>query len=514
MEIEDLTKRYEIVKKYTSGERNFASINLNEANLSRINLSHTNLSGASLFITNLSAANLSEADLTGANLNVARLSSANLTKAILNNAILNVANLVRADLTEAQLVSASLVRGELVRVELSRANLTNANLSNADLREAKFTEANLTKANLSGANLRSSSGIGANLEGANLHGADLSKADLQRADLSNTELRQANLTQANLSGSDLRGANLRWADLTGADLSGADLRDSKLSGATLLGTNLSQANLNNSSLVHADLTQANLIRADWENADLSGATLTGTKLYEVPRFDLKIDGIICEWVDLSPDGDLTQVVRFKTDEVKNFFSQRPPIVKIIIDGPLDQEANLVLANTYYQIAQIYPIITRPPSIDVNYRRTTLVFRLAEDWQLFPVACLAIMPFSDALITQKNIINIVKQLQSADLDKNRLIQLRSAMNEAINKINELKNSPILPHNNSGSLATKFFVCPTQVVLSKSKEKSLILQANYGFGRGFNPSMINNNNQQLNSPKLNLPTVTQVVDFLNF
>lgn len=503
MEAEELLKRYELVKKYTEGERDFSGINLNEANLSRINLSQADLSESSLFVTNLSGANLSDANLSEANLNVARLSSANLARANLNRATINVANLVRADLSEAQLVEAVLIRGELIRAELSKANFSKANLTGADLREAKLREANLSGANLSGTNLRGASAISANLEQANLHGADLTKADFNGADLSSADLRQANLNQVNFSGADLSGANLRWADLSGANLSGADLSDAKLSGANLYGANLSHANLTNASLVHADLTVANLSGADWIGADISGATLTGTKLYEVPRFGLKAEEITCEWVDLSPNGDHSQVYRFaSSEESKKFFNHRPPTIKIMVDAALDQDANCTLATIYRQISQQYDVLLRPPNIEAGYRRTILTFSIESDQHLLPAACLAILPFSDAVPTQKNVIALVKVIQTQqNLDKKRIMQLCTTMNEVINKINDLKKMMIFP---SADPKQNFFQAPTQTSLTNSSEQTLTIHYHPNFGRRLANSKPN---------RFTVPSPNKIVDFVD-
>lgn len=501
MEAEELLKRYELVKKYTEGERNFTRINLNEANLSRINLSQANLSEASLFVTNLSGANLNEVNLSNANLNVARLSSSHLVRAILKGATLNVANLVRADLSEAQLMGAALIRGELIRAELSKADFSKANLTGADLREAKLTEVNFSEANLSGANLRGASGTGANFELANLHGADLSKADLNGADFSGTDLRQANLCQVNLSGANLSGANLRWADLSGANLRGADLNEAKLSGANLYGANLSNANLTNASLVHADLTLANLNGADWVGADLSGSTLSGAKLYDVPRFGIKAEEVTCEWVDLSSNGDNSQVYRFGSpEESKKFFTHKPPTVKIIVDAALEHEANCILAGLYQEIAEHYTVLSRPPSIEVGYRKTTLTFIIDSDEHLLPVGCIAILPFYDAVLTQKNVIFLARNLQLQNIDKKRIVQLCTAMNEGINKVSELKK--IMPALN-GETKIKFFQSPTQTILKNSSEQTLTVQFNQNFGKRFLTAHAN---------KYTLPSGNKFSDFI--
>ncbi|MBE9095237.1 pentapeptide repeat-containing protein [Tychonema sp. LEGE 07203] len=502
MEAEELLKRFELVKRYTEGDRDFTGINLNEANLSRINLSQSILRRASLFVTNISGANLSEADLSEANLNVARLSSTNLSRAILNRAALNVANLVRADLSGAQLIGASLIRGELVRCELSQTNFSGANLTEADLREVKLTEANLCGANLSGANLRGASASSANFQGANLHGADLTKAELSGVNFSSADLRQASLQQVNFSGADLSGANLKWADLSGANLKDADLSDAKLSGANLNGADLRNTNLANANLVHADLTETNLINADWVGADLTGATLTGAKLYLVPRFGIIADNIACEWVDISPDGDRTLIQQFNSpSESRKFLNHTPGLVRIVVDAVLDYSANIALATAYSEIARHYRPMSCPPDIEVGYRRTTLTFRLDSDEHLLPVAFLAILPFNDALETQKNIVAVSKYIASQDLKKKRIVQLYKSLNVAIDNLNEARE--MLQAAVSSGRKIKFFQSPTQTILISSGQESLTVHCHQNFGRRGGKNR---------ESKFSLPAGEKVVDFL--
>ena len=508
----------EFLSKYAAGERNFPGINLCEANLSAVNLSGANLSGANLSVANLSGANLSGANLSHAKLNVARMSGANLSKANLNRAILNVANLIRADLGGAELIQAALIRAELIRAEFSRANLSGANLSSADLREAKLRQANLSRANFSSANLRGASLTAANLEGANFHGSDLSRADLTGANLRDAELRQANLSCTNLSGANLSGTNLRWVDLSGANLRWADLSDAKLSGANLMGADLSNANLLNASLVHADLTQARLIRADWTGADLSGATLTGAKLYAVSRFGLKTEGMTCEWVDLSPDGDRSQIYRLSADEARKFFHQTLPTVQIIIDAPLDHDSHFTLASCYYQITQQYAIFPQPPSIKVGRRRTLLTFVIDTDNQLFYTAYGAILPFADSEITQKNIILLMQMLQSQEIDNlgikepQRLQKVSKLLIQDMSKIFPLK---LLKNNLGIKQDLKFFQSPTQTVLTNSNDQTLNIYHHPRFGKRFvKPSSFTNPDQvtSIEPVKYTPPSASVVVDFI--
>lgn len=476
----------ELLEKYANGVINFSGVDLSEANLSGVKLSGANLSGANLSVANLSGANLSEANLSHAKLNVARLSGVNLTSAILNHCSLNVANLIRADLSRAQLRGASLVRAELIRAELSRADLFEANLKGADLREATLRHAHLRNANLTEVMLKGSSLAGANLEMAQLHGADLSRADLSSSNLREADLKQANLARANLSGTDLSGANLRWADLNGANLSWADLSGAKLSGASLIGADLSNTNLTNASLVHANLTQAKLTKAEWIGADLTSAILTGAKLYSTSRFGLKTDGLICNWVDLSPDGDRSIIQRFDTEDVRDFFNETPPTICIVIDTTLESEANFALAGAYYHIAQEYQLCQQPPSIEVSRRRTVLTFRLDSDAALFPKACMTILPFRDAINTQKNIYTIIEIIEKEDTSSLELKTLQR-VKQLINRIEEaiVQGQKIRQMKKNLELAAKinFFKAPTQTILTNSSGKTLIVHHNPNFGKRF-------------------------------
>ncbi|PSB25118.1 hypothetical protein C7B82_24370 [Stenomitos frigidus ULC18] len=507
-------KAEDVLKRYVAGERTFAGINLNEANLSGADLSRSDLSGGNLSVANLSGANLSETNLSRAKLNVAKLSGANLAKANLSEAILNVANLTLADLTGADLSQASLVRAELSRADLSNANLSRANLSGADLKDAKLRNANLTNANLSRADLKWTVLTGANLAEANLHGTDMSSADCSGADLSNTELRQSNLSRTNLRGVNLSGTNLRWADLSGADLSGADLSGAKLSGANMTGANLSNANLIGTTLVHVDLTRANLISADWAGADLSGATLTGAKLYDVPHFGVKTDGIICEWVDLSPIGDQSKIYRFSGDET-GFFHAAPPTVRLMIDDIFDQDAHYALAVTYRQMAQHYHLAFSPPNIQVGRRRTTLTFELNRDDQLFAICCVALFPFKDAIEVQQRTIALVKLLLSAEIEIRFGVlewfqPLKAALTQTLTQVNEFKLS-------EASLQTlskiSFFHAPTKTMLINSSNHSLTLHCHPLFGKRMmaklDPTVIAIAPQ---SSSNHLPPLTELVNFI--
>jgi uncharacterized protein YjbI with pentapeptide repeats len=508
----------EIIKQYAAGVRDFSGANLSEENLSGANLSGANLSEASLSVANLSGANLSNTNLSRAKLTVTRLSGANLSGANLTQATLNVANLIRADLSGADLAQAALIRCELIRADLSRANLLEANFSSADLREATLRQAKLSRATLTEANLRGAFLTEANLEGANLSKADLNRTDLSGSNLRDTECRQANLSCANLSGADLSGANLRWADLSGANLRWADLSNAKLSGANLRGADLSNAYLLNASFVHADLTQARLIAADWIGADLTGAILTGAKLYAVSRFGLKTEGMTCEWIDLSPNGDRSNVLDFSTKASKKFFNETLPTIRIIIDAPLDFNANLALATAYHQIAHIFPILTKAPSIDVGVRRTTLTFCLDSNVELFTIAYFAILPFEDAAATHRNIIALVNTLKSQDLEtlglKNpqRIRQLITGLSQSIDQLDASDPLKVI----SGLMEPiNFLQAPTHTLVTNSRAQTLTVYYHPAFGKYVtNQSILlgGAKNSFMQTPESMLPPVSTVIEFI--
>ncbi|UBF23910.1 pentapeptide repeat-containing protein [Kovacikia minuta CCNUW1] len=476
-------KAEELLKKYAAGDRNFPGVNLSEANLTGASLSNVNLTGANLSVANLSGANLNSANLTKAKLNVAKLSGANLSKSNLSEAILNVANLTLADLSGAELSQASFVRAELSRADLSGANLSQTNFSGADLKDAKLRATNLSNANLSRADLKWANLTAANLTGTNLHGADLSSTDFSGADLSNTELRQANLSRANLKGANLSQANLRWADLSGADLSGADLSGAKLSGANLTGANLSNSTLLETTLVHVDLTRANLIGVDWAGADLSGATLTGAKLHAAPRFGIKTEGIHCDWVDISPNGDQSNICRLTPEDYKTFFHETPPAVRLVVDAPLNQDAHYALALAFRQIVQHYRISFSPPNLQSSRRRTTLTFELESNDQLFLMSCVVVLPFQDGVEIQKRAIALIQMIQSEAIANHLqhfepFQQLNATLSQISKRAQEFKLSQA-SLDILGKL--KFFQSPTKTTLINSSNQTLNLYKHPLFGK---------------------------------
>ncbi|GAB1538498.1 hypothetical protein NUACC21_11600 [Scytonema sp. NUACC21] len=507
----------EFLDKYASGIRDFYGIDLREANLSGAKLSGAHLTKANLSVVNLSGANLVEANLSYAKLNVARLRGANLKKANLKGAILNVANLIRADLSNAELKGASMIRSELIRANLSHADLMKANLKGADLREAALRHAVLREANLSEANFRDAFLTGANLELANLKGTDLTRADLSGANFRDAELKQANFSQANLSGANLSGANLRWADLSRANLRWADLSGAKLSGANLIGADLSYANLTNASLIHTDLTHAKLIKVEWVGADLTGAVLTGTKLYATSRFGLKTEGIICEWVDLSPAGDQSIIHNFTSLDSSDFFNETPPTIRIIVDRPLDHEANFAIAGAYYQISQEYPELQQPPGVEIGCRRTVFTFRVDNDESLLPMAYIAILPFKDTSNAHKNIYTIIEMIAGEDISQ---LGLRCHSIEKVNTLLEkaIDNAVIIKKMKKvleivGKF--KFFQAPTQIVLTNSSAQTLLLYDNPYFGKRFlndsNDSHYTTHDSSSEVLDTILPSLNMIVDF---
>ncbi len=508
----------QLSEQYAAGIRDFSGINLAEINLTGINLTGVNLSGAKLSVTNLSEANLTRANLNFAQLNVARLSGAILEEAKLNYALLNVANLIRANLKKADLTEAKLVKVELIRANLTKANLKAADLQGSDLREGILTSANLSFANLSETNLRAAILDKAILIKVNLRGANLSQTNLQEANLQEAELVQTNLTKANLAQADLRNADLRGADLSGASLRGADLRNANLTGAKLIKADLSQANLAEANLTTADLSQANLIKVEWFGVDLTRTILTGVKLYGTSRFGIKAKNTICDWVDLSSEGDRSKIYDLNPQTLKKFFNEIAPQIKITIEAPLNLKSNLVLATVYEKITKSYPLIKLPPSIDVKPRRTILTFSVDHNDQLFPAAYLGIFPFSDRTLTQRYLIKLLKSLKVDDykqlnlIDRQRIQELKITLNEVISRIAPVKPLPL----ESFPLETaRFFQAPTQTILINSQGQPLEVYHHPDFGR----HLLLNSESQLDqkeeleiTSKIQLPSLQTLIQFI--
>jgi uncharacterized protein YjbI with pentapeptide repeats len=462
MNIEDL------LEKYATGVREFAGIHLSEANLSGVNLSGADFSQARLHRTNLSLAKLS-----GVNFRQVICSEINFTGATLN----------LADFTRADLSGANLSKAELTRTKFSGANLQGANLMQADLREARLRYANLNHANFNRADLRHAKLTAASLINANFTSSDLSATDLSGADLRNAELRQINLSRANLQGANLAGANLRWADLSGADLRWADLSGAKLSGANLTGADLSHATLLDATLVHVDLTRANLASVDWAGADLSGSTLTGTKLHGVSPFGIKTAGAVCRWIDLSRNGDQSQIYHFVTDDLNEFFNEAPPTVQIVVDDRLNSDAHCALAVSYQQIAKQCGRLLPAPSVEVRRRRTILTFELDRDDLLFLTAYVGIFPFDDAIDAQKNILSLIRQVptQAFHPDARRLNQFKAIvmqLSQQVQRLNEIKQLQSIP---IAIKKIRFFQAPTRVTLMNSNNQKLTVFDHPAFGK---------------------------------
>ncbi len=393
---------------------------------------------------------------------------------------LQQAQLCKTNFSSSQLAQARLSEAQLAKSWFKRADLQRAQLNSANLQEAQMKQACLAWAQLEGADCRKASLIATNLEHANLKGADFSQAVLSGADLRFAEMQNSNFQRANLSGANLSGANLRWVDLSGANLRWADLSNAKLSGASLMGADLSNAILTNASLVHSDMTQASLSRVHWVGADLSQATLTGAKLYETPRFGLKTEALICEWVDLSPGGDRAQVQRFtNSQQAQQFFRPARPRVQLTIDSALEHYDHFVLASFYHQVARKYPLLKRPPSLEIDQRRTTLNFVLEKETDLLALAYLVVNPFKEAKNAHYNIKKLLETLQALTakltVAEQKVVEQTSQQLQPL--IGELK--PIKMPNRNPSQS--FFEAPMQVMLQNSSGEMVTLHQHPQFGK---------------------------------
>jgi hypothetical protein len=262
------------------------------------------------------------------------------------------------------------------------------------------------------------------------------------------------------------------------------------------------------------------MKVEWIGADLTGAMLTGAKLYGTFRFGLKTEGINCEWVDLSPNGDRSIIQEFSSDNSKEFFNATPPTIRIIADATLDHEANLTIAGTYYQIAQEYQLLKKPPSIESFGRRTIFTFRLDNDLALLPMAYLAMIPFRDAVAAQRNIYGIIELIQQEKVLQQYLIS--SHLSQKLTLLTEditSKTSIIKQTNKYLAPAGKltFFKSPTQTILTNSRSQTLIVYDHPYFGKKMinrpTPSDYNSSGNSSDSEfTYTMPSLNLIVDFI--
>ena len=158
-------RAHNLLKLYSSGERNFQGIELIGAKLNGAILNEADLSQAELML-----ASLNEACLEKTKLQESYLSGADLIGAYLQQAELTGADLIGSDLTDADLTNASLIS----------CNLGGACLKNTNLRGANLSEAILIGADLQGADLTDAIVLGSNFYGANLEEV---QGDLEAIDL-------------------------------------------------------------------------------------------------------------------------------------------------------------------------------------------------------------------------------------------------------------------------------------------------------------------------------------------
>jgi hypothetical protein len=270
-----------------------------------------------------------------------------------------------------------------------------------------------------------------------------------------------------------------------------------------MGADLREANLRNVSLVHADLTQARLSQVDWLGADLSGANLTGSQLYGVSRLGLKIDGLICEWVDLSVDGDRSEVYRFTPEQVKRFFNETQPKVQITIKASLTFNAHLLLASIYQRIFQFYPKIKFAPSLEVGENKTVLTFCLDKNERLLVAAFLGIFPFHDREVTHRQVLTLIEMLTNSkesevtDLERQKIEAITQTMIILQDKLASVQgvNLESLP-----SQTAQFFEAPTKTILINSSDETFEVYHHPQLTENFNP-------------KITPPSLQQVLQFIN-
>ncbi|MBE9032047.1 pentapeptide repeat-containing protein [filamentous cyanobacterium LEGE 11480] len=459
-------------------------------------------------------------ELTDAKLTHQKLPGINLRRAQLVGANFQGGDLALADFSQANLRSADLRYANLQRADLSEADLTGANLSDANLSAAQLSYTTLNYAELHQADLRHSNLSGASFVGAKLPGADLSNANLAGSDLRGAEFRQTKLDCANLRGANLQDANLRWADLSGADLSGADLSGATLSGATLTGANLSGTILIDAVFVHADLTRANLNEVDWSGADFTAAKMTGVKLHNTRPFGATFDGLECQWLDLSANGDHSTTFQFSSKNPYEYFYKAAPTVEIIIDGRLNTEGHSALAVIYQRLARQLKTALPTPHVLPDRKRTRLTFTLHRDEKLFLTAYTMMFPFTDAVISHQALVEQLRSITQECLQQSK--PQMQAFQRMVTNLNQQRQKTIadaqLQSLAQSVQSVPFFQAPTRIIVTNSNAHRLVLYGNPTFGRRSSQMLASclNSEQtvlQTSGGRLSRPSREEVIHFIN-
>jgi len=128
-----VTRPYEILKRYTKGDRDFQKINLSKSPLMSVSLKEVNLDGSNLRKADLSKSNLSQSSLIKVN-----SKQVNYNKAILTGVNFSKSCLTKSNFHSAHLEQANFQSAILHEVDFQDAHLASVNFAGADLSNAKL----------------------------------------------------------------------------------------------------------------------------------------------------------------------------------------------------------------------------------------------------------------------------------------------------------------------------------------------------------------------------------------
>lgn len=133
-------------------------------------------------------------------------------------------------------------------------------------------------------------------------------ADAREIDLSNAKAADAYWAKTDFSYTDFYKADLTRASFRNSILHSAQFREATLREAVLAGADCLKASFKLADLRGADLTGADLRGADFSDADLSEVNFDGAKVSGCVMAPAKLDVVKSGRVDISKDGDGSQVV--------------------------------------------------------------------------------------------------------------------------------------------------------------------------------------------------------------
>jgi hypothetical protein len=194
-------------------------------------------------------------------------------------------------------------------------------------------------------------------------------------------------------------------------------------------------------------------------------------------YDVQTLEMLCEWVDLSPEGDGSQRRYFNSAvDIHTFLNHRPPQVQVVVDASLTPTAHTILAKVYESLGHQSSVFSRPPNIEITNRRTLLTFIAEAETGLSAIAYLATWPFRDGEAIQTTLIQLITQ----GLEQPNRSWAQDESHRQLHTVIETLRQQDLGHLSQLFVNQPFFTAPLQLKLTNAAGHSLELYHNPRFG----------------------------------